>query len=248
MTFDSAISGEVGFSPDQKTRSLCRSDIFAARYVVVKPGRFKPNRTHESHFHLYPYKQTQPTHSQFFDKPANIINKNSLSMSILDQIKSNSITELSLSQDADEITENTSEIVDALRNNKSIVSVRFENEFLGDMRNDSRLEVVETLGMIPTLQRVHFADTLLVVSGIAKMLSKATGLRELSISNLILQGIESDFDAFKASLAAHGSLKLFKMEKCRPAVQGISLEGLTTSSTPRLHIDYVPNNAGALTA
>ncbi|CAJ1902107.1 unnamed protein product [Cylindrotheca closterium] len=152
-------------------------------------------------------------------------------MSVLEQIKANSITELNLSQDADEITERTSEIVDALRSNKSIVSVRFEGEFLGDMRNDSRLAVVEAIGAIPTLQRVHLGDTLLVVSGIAKMLSKATDLRELSISNIVLQGVESEFSSFEATLASHSALKLFTMDECRPAVAEISLDGLTNSTT-----------------
>ncbi|CAJ1902066.1 unnamed protein product [Cylindrotheca closterium] len=170
-------------------------------------------------------------------------------MSILDQIKANSISELNLSQDADEITERTSEIVDALRSNKSIVSVRFEGEFLGDMRNDSRLEVVEAMGKIPTLQRVHLGDTLLLVSGMANMLCKATGLRELSISNMILQGIESDFSFFEAALASHNSLKIFKMEDCRPAVKNISLDGLTTSTTLLSKIsDPVRNGPSAQTA
>lgn len=155
-------------------------------------------------------------------------------MTVLEQIKANSISHLNIAQDADEITERTSEIVDALRNNTSIVSVRFEGEFLGAMRNDSRLEVVEAIGMIPTLQRVHLGDTLLVVSGIAKMLCKATGLCELSISNMVMQGIESDFSILEATLASHNSLKIFKMDKCRPAVKDISLNGLTLSSTTLL--------------
>ena len=170
-------------------------------------------------------------------------------MSILEQIRSNSITELNLSQDADEITEKTSELVDALRNNKSIVSIRFEDEFLGDMRNDSRREVVEAIGQIPTLQRVYLADTLLLASAIAKMLCSAKALRELSISNVLLQGIESDFSSFEATLASHPSLKLFKMEECKPAVKGISLEGLKISATVRSNIsEPVPNQQSAMTA
>ncbi|KAL3937234.1 MAG: hypothetical protein SGBAC_007622 [Bacillariaceae sp.] len=164
-------------------------------------------------------------------------------MTVLEQIKTNNISELHLSQDADEITERTSEIVDALRSNTSIATVRFEGEFLGAMRNDSRREVVQVIGMIPTLQRVHLGDTLLVVSGIAKMLCKATGLCELSISNMVMQGIESDFSILEATLASHKSLKIFKMDKCRPAVQGISLDGLTRSSTTLLtnnFADIVP--------
>ncbi|KAL3944497.1 MAG: hypothetical protein SGBAC_001418 [Bacillariaceae sp.] len=170
-------------------------------------------------------------------------------MTVLEQIKANNISELNLSQDADEISEETSEIVDALRNNTSIVSIRFEGEFLGDMRNDSRLEVVEAIGMIPTLQRVYLADTLLLVSGVAKMLCKATGLRELSISNMLLQGIESDFSALEATLASHNSLKIFKMAKCKPAVKDISLDGLTLTTTLHSNISNpVPHQPSAQTA
>ena len=163
-------------------------------------------------------------------------------MSILKQIRTNAITELKLSMDADEITENTAEIVDALRSNKSIVSVHFEDEFLGGMRNDSRREVIEAIGYIPTLQRVHLADTLLVVSGIAKMLLNAKSLRELSISNILLQGIESDFSFFETALASHANLKLFKMEECKPAVKDISLDGLKTSATLRSSISEPIHN------
>ena len=59
-------------------------------------------------------------------------------MSILEQIKANSISELNLSQDADEVSENTGDIIEALQSNTSIVSIRFEKEFLGDMRNNCR--------------------------------------------------------------------------------------------------------------
>ncbi|KAL3944496.1 MAG: hypothetical protein SGBAC_001417 [Bacillariaceae sp.] len=170
-------------------------------------------------------------------------------MSILEQIEANTISELNISQDADEISDKTADIIEALRNNTSIVSIRFEGEFLGEMRNDSRRAIVEAIGHIPTLRRVHLADALVLANAITKTLIKATELRELSIANLVLQGIDSDFSAFEAALASHNSLKLFKMDKCIPAVKEISLEGLTYSTTQLNSIsDPVPNQRSATTA
>ncbi|CAJ1901985.1 unnamed protein product [Cylindrotheca closterium] len=170
-------------------------------------------------------------------------------MSILEQIQANSISQLKISQDADEISSNTGDIIDALRNNTSIESIHFEGEFLGEMRNTSRVAVVEAIGYIPTLRRVHLADALVLVNAVTKMLCNATELRELSIGNLVLQGIESDFSALEGALAAHNCLKLFKMDKCIPAVKDISLEGLTTSSAQLSSIsDPVPNQRSATTA
>ena len=170
-------------------------------------------------------------------------------MSILEKIKANTISQLKISQDADEISDNTADIIDALRKNTSIESIHFEGEFLGEMRNDSRCAVVEAIGCIPSLRRVHLADALVLVNAVTKMLCKASELRELTIGNLVLQGIDCDFSALEAALAAHNSLKLFKMDKCIPAVKGISLEGLTSSSTQLSSIsDPVPNQRSATTA
>lgn len=169
-------------------------------------------------------------------------------MSILEQIKSNSITDLDLSVDADEVSEKHMEIVDALKGNTSIVSIRFEQEFLAHMKNDTRREVIEAIGHIPTLKKVQLSDALVLASAVTKMVIKAKALRELNISSLVLQGLESDFSALEAALAAHGSLKVFKMDECKPAVKDISLDGLVTSMKLTNISDPVPNKAGATTA
>ena len=170
-------------------------------------------------------------------------------MSVLEQIKKNTISELNLSQDADEISENTGEIIEALQNSTSIVSIRLEGDFLGDLRNDARREVLEAIGKIPTLKKVHLADALILVSGISKMLCTAPGMRELCLENLVLQGLESDLSSLEATLASHNSLKLFKMDKCKPAIKDLSLEGLTHSTTVLSTIsDPVPHQPSAQTA
>jgi hypothetical protein len=170
-------------------------------------------------------------------------------MSILEQIKANSITELVLSQDADEISDDVGTIIDGLKHNKSIVSIRFEGDFLGMIRNDSRRELLEAIGLIPTLKQVHLGDALLLVPGIAKMLCQAHSLRELSLDNVVLQGSEDDFSTLEAALHAHPSLKIFKMDKCIPAHRDISLENLTKSAAKLSIISSpLPNQKTAQTA
>lgn len=152
-------------------------------------------------------------------------------MTIFELIKSNAITEATLSQDAEEVSDNVIAIIDALKNNKSLVSIRFEKQFLGELRNDSRKDVLEAIGQIPTLKKVHLGDSLLLVNGITKMICEARSLCELSLDTVVLQGIQEDFDSFEAALHAHPALKSFTMDACIPAVRGISLECLTKSAT-----------------
>lgn len=151
-------------------------------------------------------------------------------MSILEQIEANAITELVLSQGPDEYCDSVTKLSDSLRDNKTIEIIRLEGDFLGDLRNDSRIEILEAIGCIPTLKEVHLFDSLLLVRGITKMTSSAGTLRTLVLKNLVLQGIEPDFDAFEAVLYRHPNLKTFEVVGCVPAVKDISLEKLTASA------------------
>eukprot|EP00980_Cylindrotheca_fusiformis_P002146 scaffold481_cov208-Cylindrotheca_fusiformis.AAC.12 len=170
-------------------------------------------------------------------------------MRIIEQIEANSITEITLSQDADEISDNVNIIIDALRKNESLVSIRLEEHFLGELRNDSRRQVLEAIGLIPTLKRVHLGNSLLVVNGITKMLCEATSLCELSLGEVLLQGIQQDFNALEAALHSHPALKVFTMEACTPAIRGISLEPLAKSTSKSSAISSpMPNMKTALTA
>jgi hypothetical protein len=170
-------------------------------------------------------------------------------MSILEQIKANAITELVLSQDADEISEDVATIIDGLKHNKSIVSIRLEGDFLGLIRNDFRVELLEAIGLIPTLKKVHLGDALLLVPGIAKMLCLAYSLCELSLYHVVLQGIEDDFSTLEAALHSHPSLKIFNMDECIPAHRDISLENLTKSAAKLSTISSpLPNQKTAQTA
>jgi hypothetical protein len=170
-------------------------------------------------------------------------------MSILEQIEANAITELVLSQDADEISEDVATIIDGLKHNKSIVSIRLEGDFLGLIRNDFRVELLEAIGLIPTLKKVHLGDALLLVPGIAKMLCQACSLCELSLDHVVLQGIEDDFSILEAALHSHPSLKIFNMDECIPAHRDISLENLTKSAAKLSTISSpLPNQKTAQTA
>lgn len=149
---------------------------------------------------------------------------------IIEQLEAGAITDLSLTEAAEDICDDFSKFLTALENNKTIESVDFEGHFLGELRNDSRSDVLAAVGTLPRLRKVRLCDSLLTVNGIKTMICKASDLKELVLENLLLQGISEDFDSFELALYQHPSLKVFKLEKSRPAIRDISLENLTKSA------------------
>jgi hypothetical protein len=147
-------------------------------------------------------------------------------MSILEKIQANEITNLRISDADDDLLDNSHKLIEALKNNTSIVSVRFDADFLGCLRNDARSKLAKAIGKIPSLQEVHLEDALLMVMDIADMLEQAKSLRVLKLNNLVLQGVSEHFDACETALYQHGCLKEFAMDDCIPAMKEISLEKL----------------------
>jgi Ran GTPase-activating protein (RanGAP) involved in mRNA processing and transport len=147
-------------------------------------------------------------------------------MTILQQIQGNGITDLRISEGADVVFDNMNALFEALERNTTIESVHFEQEFLGDLRNDARSKLLKALGKVPTLKEVHLADGVLQVSDITDLIVKVKGLRTLTLKNMVLQGVSEHFDACETALYHHGSLKSFDIEECTPAVKGISFENL----------------------
>jgi hypothetical protein len=147
-------------------------------------------------------------------------------MTLLQQIQGNGITDLRITEGADVVFDNLNALFDALEQNTTIEYVRFEHDFLGDLRNDARSKLLKALGKIPTLNELYLADALLQVSDITDLIVEVKGLRVLSLKKIVLQGVSKEFDACEAALFQHGSLKEFDIEECTPAVQGISVEKL----------------------
>lgn len=62
-------------------------------------------------------------------------------MGIFDDITENKVTELNLSVPADEVIEDIHALFKALGENKSIESVHLTDDFIDDLRSDSRTEL-----------------------------------------------------------------------------------------------------------
>ena len=147
-------------------------------------------------------------------------------MTIIEQIKSNSITKLRLSWHDDEAVDNIHSLIEAIEKNSSILTIEFVDEFLGCLRNDARSDVIRALTFIPCLQEVRLEDALVAIPDITDLLVKVKGLKVLTLKNILLQGIKSDFDATEMALHQHCSIKEFSLQDCRPAVSGISMDTL----------------------
>jgi hypothetical protein len=148
-------------------------------------------------------------------------------MSLLNQIEDNAITNLRLEDTDEEMIDNIRALIGALEKNTSIESIRFNGEFLGCLRGDTRCELIELIGGIPTLQEVHMSHSLLMVKVLTNMISKAKQLRVLKMANIVFQGVAEDISACELALVTHSCLKEFGMKECSAAAVGdISLEKL----------------------
>jgi hypothetical protein len=135
-------------------------------------------------------------------------------MTILEEICANEIVDLHLSLVPEEYFGETTKMVEALRDNTSIVTVKFDKEFIACIYGIERREILDQLTELPNLKEVFLGDAGLMVDLIAELLGNAKSLRKLSLSHLVLQGAKSDFDALEAAVHRHGSLKEFEMEDC----------------------------------
>ncbi len=140
------------------------------------------------------------------------------------QIQNNTITNPRVSGEDEDVIENIQQVIEALEKNNTILCVTFHNHFLGCLRNDARSNLVDSLGRISSLQEAHLEDALLMVSDVADLLVQAECLKVLTLKNIVLQGVKEQFDACEMALYQHGSVKEFRMDKCTPALEEISLE------------------------
>jgi hypothetical protein len=147
-------------------------------------------------------------------------------MSLLAQIQANEIINLRVSDTDDELLDNAHKFIAALKQNHTLESIHFENEFLGCIRNDARSELLRSLGQVTSLQQVHMAGACVLVSDIALLLMQAKSLRVLKMNKLVLQGVADDFNACEMALFQHGCMREFEMEQCFPAMKEVSLDKL----------------------
>jgi hypothetical protein len=149
-------------------------------------------------------------------------------MTMLEQIQNNDIVDLHISAPADEVFDHRmgSFLLDALEQNTSIQTIHLEQDFLGDLRNDDRSKLMHSIGQVKSLKEVTLGDALMQINDITKMINSAKSLGSLRLRSMLLQGIESDFDACEATLYQHVCMKEFEMDNCEPAISEISMDKL----------------------
>ena len=148
-------------------------------------------------------------------------------MSTLEQIQNNEVVDLHITAAADDVFDKLNDFLDALEQNTSIESIKLEQDFIGDLRNDARSKLLYSLGQVKNLKEVTLGDGLLQINDVTKMIQNAKSLRALHLRDMVLQGIESDFDACESALYQHGSMKEFEMVDCSPAISSVSIDKLT---------------------
>lgn len=122
-------------------------------------------------------------------------------MGILDDIKSNSLEELHMSNLPEDYFETPDEFAEAMKDNTSITSVIFDGDFLVCLHAKDRAIVVSCLGKLPNLESVVLKDSRLLIGVcMTNLVKDAPKLKALSMINCTLQGTPADFDTFTNAL------------------------------------------------
>eukprot|EP00532_Pseudo-nitzschia_australis_P000218 CAMPEP_0168195648 /NCGR_PEP_ID=MMETSP0139_2-20121125/19977_1 /TAXON_ID=44445 /ORGANISM="Pseudo-nitzschia australis, Strain 10249 10 AB" /LENGTH=206 /DNA_ID=CAMNT_0008119535 /DNA_START=31 /DNA_END=651 /DNA_ORIENTATION=+ len=151
---------------------------------------------------------------------------------LLWRIKSNSILDLKIIKEVEEVFDGSNDVrhddimllLKALIVNESIVSIRFEGDFLDCLDPKRRSELIMAMGSyLPSLQRIDLGDSPIFVKDLCHLVKKSESLRCFNLHDLILQGQPEDFDALESALLHHPSLKDFDMNECTSDIPGIDL-------------------------
>lgn len=88
---------------------------------------------------------------------------------LVQQIQTNTITNLGVSDTDDGVVENIHQVIEALEKNNTIISFTFNNDFLGCLRDDARSRLINTLEKVESLREVHLEGAMVRVSDIAQL-------------------------------------------------------------------------------
>lgn len=164
-------------------------------------------------------------------------------MTILSDIQTNKVINLIIKESVENVSGDVHTLIAALKSNTSIMAVRLEGDFLDDLSSLERGDVLQAIKSIASVKSVHLGDSFILTKDVAAMLKGVPGLLELTMSDMVLQGIQMDFDQLEQALHAHSSLKFFKMDDCVTSVQDIDLskleeseQKLSTISSPVAHM------------
>jgi hypothetical protein len=172
-------------------------------------------------------------------------------MTILDQIRGNDITDLHLHDVPESYFEESKELIDALKENKSLESVRMDKDFIACLFGEDRDDLLGQLGKLPNLKEVNLGDVGVMVQVLTNLVTDAKGLRELTLECVVMQGIQDHFDILETVFHQHTGLKDFQMNDCVSAIEGIDMEKIMKagkSFNPTIISDPTQVKQGAIAA
>jgi hypothetical protein len=145
-------------------------------------------------------------------------------MTILEDIRSNTINTLHLSSVPEDYFTSTKEFVAALKDNTSLEEVTFDKDFLGCVYGRERGLILDAVGELKNIQQVQLADVCVMVPDLVRFVQRAKGLKSFTIERLMLQGVQSDFDDLECALLQKTGLKTFHLNDCDTANVGIDMD------------------------
>jgi hypothetical protein len=162
-------------------------------------------------------------------------------MTILEDIRSNSITTLHLSDVPKAYFKKTQELVAALKENTSLEVVIFDKDFLACVYGRDRGSILEVVANLPNLREVELADAGLMASAIAEFVKSVKGLKSFALERLVLQGVQSDFNDLEMALLQSTGLEQFRLKECVTAIEGIDMAKIIKAGT-KINVNGLANS------
>ena len=113
----------------------------------------------------------------------------------------------------------------ALQGNTSIESVSFTGDFLACMMGD-REDLLLCLASLSNIKEISLGQTSMQATTLTKLVESHTELQKLHLYELLLQGVDNEFDDLERTLAYTANLKDFEVIDCRASKTDVDLSRL----------------------
>ncbi|KAG7367456.1 hypothetical protein IV203_030127 [Nitzschia inconspicua] len=159
-------------------------------------------------------------------------------MAIVDDIRSNSISTLHLSEAPEDYFAEIKTFVDAMAANTSIEKVIFDKDFLSCAVGTERADIVSSLSKLGNVKSVILRDSLLNTGVCVTNLAKnSKTLEELVMENCLLQGTPNDFKLLENAINGSPSFKNLRIHDCTAPNDQVNLANVMESLQEGLNID-----------
>lgn len=168
----------------------------------------------------------------------------SFKMGIVDEIKSNAISTLHLTDDPDEYFADTNAFADAMAANTSIENVILEKHFLSCSVGAKRAQMVSSVGSLSNAKSVTLRDSLLNVGVcVTNLVKNSKSLEELVVENCLLQGSPDHFQLLEEAINGSPSLQNVRIHDCTAPNDKVTLANVFDSIKDGVNTEISGGNA-----